>query len=184
MDYDEDYDILLKYNEKYELKGLKKFNEGIKLEIDINSPLFEIFSKSKFFGELFVIPIYSHFIEEYKIEKDYINAFNILNDINSNYLSIFFQFSEAQDIKYLKDFNIAFNKIKNLKIRQQYYNTIDKEINYNLFFKDNSISAVIYIFSLLSIFKVFNVFIFNSNIFLALNPFNVKFSNILNLFKF
>ena len=134
--YEEGYDEFLTFNEKEEIRGFKKFCEGIKLEIDINSPLFDIFNKSEFFGELFTIPIYSKFIEEYKLKEDYINIFNKLNDINSNYLSIFFQFNDAKDISFLKDCNINFNKVKNLKIKHNiYYNSKEKN-DYNLFFKE------------------------------------------------
>jgi len=54
------------YINKDELRGFQEFSEGIKLEIDINSPLFDIFYKSKLFGELFIIPIHFQFIKEFK----------------------------------------------------------------------------------------------------------------------
>ena len=120
--YEEEYDrgtCIDDFYKKEELMGFKKLNEGIKIEIDISSPFFDILCKSKFFGQLFIIPIYSKFIKDFKLKEEYINAFEKLNEINSNY-SIFFKFNKSKDIRYLKDFNIDFTKIKNLKIQQQY----------------------------------------------------------------
>ena len=125
-------------NEEYLIKKnnieyIDAYSEGIKLEIDINSPLFDIFYKSKLFGELFIIPIDFQFIERYKLKEDYINVFNELNDINSNYSSIFLKCNDDKDISYLKDFNINFNKIKNLNIKLDYSKA---NFNYNLFYRE------------------------------------------------
>ena len=115
-----------------DIRGFQEFSEGIKLEIDINSPLFDIFYESKLFGELFIIPIDFYFINNYELKEDYINTFNKLNDINSNYSSIFIQFTDNKDINRLKDFNIKFNKIKNLNIK--IYEP-ENNFDYNLFFR-------------------------------------------------
>jgi len=120
------------YNNE-ELRGIQEFSEGIKLEIDINSPLFDIFYKSKLFGELFIIPIDFQFIKEYKLNEDYINVFIKLNDINSNYSSLYLKCNDDKDISYLKEFNINFNKIKNLIIEIDY--SKDK-FDYNLFYRE------------------------------------------------
>ena len=111
------YDYMNGYSNDEGIKGFQEFSEGIKLEIDIYSPLFEIFYKSKLFGELFVIPIDFGFIERYKLKEDYITTFNKLNDINSNYSSICLKCYDDKDISILKDFNIKFNKIKNLSLK-------------------------------------------------------------------
>ena len=58
--------IIDDYGDNKEIRGFQKFSDGIKLEIDINSPLFDIFYKSKLFGELFVIPIDFQFIKQIK----------------------------------------------------------------------------------------------------------------------
>ena len=116
-----------------EIRGFQEFSEGIKIVIDINTPLFDIFYESKLFGELFIIPIDFYFIKKYKLKEDYIKAFNKLNDINSNYSSIFIQFSDNKDINNLKDFNIKFNKIKNLNIK--IYKP-ENNFDYNLFFRE------------------------------------------------
>ena len=63
------------FRDNEEIIGFKEFSDGIKLEIDINSPLFDIFYKSKLFGELFVIPIDFQFIERHKLKEDYITVF-------------------------------------------------------------------------------------------------------------
>jgi len=74
-----------------------------------------------------------NFIERCKLKEDYINVFNKLNDINSNYSSIFLKCYNDKDIIYLKDFNINFNKIKNLNIKIDY--SKDK-FDYNLFYRE------------------------------------------------
>ena len=119
--------------ENEEIKEFQEFSEGIKLEIDINSPLFDIFYKSKLFGELFIIPMDFDFIERYKLKEEYIYVFNKLNDINSNYSSLYLKCNDDKDISYLKDFNINFNKIKNLNI--EISDTKDN-FDYNLFYKE------------------------------------------------
>jgi len=130
------YEYISGYRNDEEIRGFQEFSEGIKLEIDINSPLFDIFYKSQLFGELFVIPINIRFIEEYKLKEDYITAFNKLNDINSNYTSIFLKCDEDnKNISYLKDFNIKFNKIKNLSITIKRYD-YQKNFDYNLFYRE------------------------------------------------
>jgi len=116
-----------------EIKGFQEFSEGIKLEIDINSPLFDIFYKTKLFGELFIIPIDFEFIERYKLKEDFINEFNKLNDINSNYSSLYLKCRYNKDISYLRDFNINFNKIKNLNIK---IDNVDNKFDFNLFYKE------------------------------------------------
>jgi len=121
------------YGVNEEIKGFQTFSEGIKLEIDINSPLFDIFYKTKLFEELFIIPINFQFIKDYRLKEDYINIFNKLNDINSNYLSIFLKCNDDKDISYLKDFNINFNKIKNLNIK--IFNT-KNNFDDNLFYRE------------------------------------------------
>ena len=93
-----------------------QFNNGVKLVNDIYSPFFDIVYNSKNLEELFIIKIDSETIERYQLENDYISAFNKLNSINSNYSSILFIFKEDKDVNYLKNFNIKFNQIKNLKI--------------------------------------------------------------------
>ena len=126
------YEYMNGYRNDEGIKGFQEFSEGIKLEIDIYSPLFEIFYKSKLFGELFVIPIDFRFIERYKLKEDYITAFNKLNDINSNYSSICLKCYDDKDISILKDFNIKFNKIKNLSLKIN----PNKNIDYNLFYRE------------------------------------------------
>ena len=141
-EFNEEY--LIKENEKdeeeymdpyaanEEIQGFQEFSEGIKLEIDINSPLLDIFYKTELFGELFIIPINFQLIERYKLKEDYINVFNKLNDINSNYLSIFLKCNDNKDMRYLRDFNINFNKIKNLNIEI----VPNENFYYNLFYRE------------------------------------------------
>ena len=140
---------LLKYKIKIDIKDyfykyFKKYSNELKIQkllkivdqiiIDNNQPFFDILYKLDIFEGLFIL-IDVNKIEKYNIKDKYISAFNKLNKINSNYSSITFCFKEDTDIKYLKQFDINFNQIKNLKIK--YLNINNKPLtNYNKFFEE------------------------------------------------
>ena len=92
---------------------LESFNE---IPIDIYSPFFNCISKTKFFETRFTINIFVNLIEKFNLKKDYIEAFNELNKSNSNYSSLNFKYTKNDDVKYLEDFNLNFNKIKRLTV--------------------------------------------------------------------
>ena len=94
---------------------LESFNE---IPIDIYSPFFNCISKTKFFETRFTINIFVNLIEKFNLKKDYIEAFNELNKSNSNYSSLNFKYTKNDDVKYLEDFNLNFNKIKRLTVIQ------------------------------------------------------------------
>ena len=105
--------IVLNFFEENEKIYQKNFyTNNNYLLIDINSPFFNILSKSKIF-QYFTITICS--LD--KFEKDYISAFKEMNKLNSNYSSIILDYRDTSDIN-LKKININFDKIKKLKIIQ------------------------------------------------------------------
>ena len=66
--------------------------------ISIYSPIFEILSKTDFFEELFTIKIPIKIIEKFKLEKDYISAFENLNQANSKYSSLIIKKEKNKNI--------------------------------------------------------------------------------------
>ena len=105
-----------------------KFNEGNKLIIGINSPLFEIIYNSNIIEELFIIDIYSFYIYTNKSLDKYTSNFHKLNN-NLNISSIRIHFDKGKEINYLKDLNI--NQLKYLKIESNpyYFDTNSDNIN-------------------------------------------------------
>ena len=76
-------------------------------------------SKNEIF-ENFTIIINIKVIEEFNLKNDYISIFDKMNKSNSNYSSIFFQYINSNDTKYLEDFNINFEQIKKLTLFQDF----------------------------------------------------------------
>ena len=101
-----------KINEKYRKFSPLKFNADL-IQVDIFSPFFDILSEIGFL-ELGSIIIQINLIEKYDLKKDYILAFEKLNKSNIKYTTLTCNFQSNDDIKYLKDFHINFNQIKNL----------------------------------------------------------------------
>ena len=102
-----------------------------KYSIHIESPFFNFFAKNNFLEKYFRIILPIAEIKRHNLENDYINAFIKLN---SKYSSIEFEYHDISDINYLKTFNINFNKIKHLVIKQSSdYNKIIT-YNYSTFF--------------------------------------------------
>ena len=102
-----------------------------KILIDIYSPFFDDLLENGYI-ELFTIPIEMNIIEKYQLYNDYIIAWEKLNKSNSN-LSIIINFKNERDITLLKDFNINFEKIKNLDMINI---GNEKNINYNNLLKN------------------------------------------------
>ena len=102
------YEVINNNNERYEKDGKKYIN--------IDSPIFEILSKTNVFDKIFTIYISQKNIDEYKLKNDYIKIFNKLNNSNIKYKSIYYIFNEKTKIDYLKEININFNNIRELEI--------------------------------------------------------------------
>ena len=104
------YEILNK-NEIEDINEVNRKEEYNKL-IEINSPIFDLISKTKSFHK------YSISISQEDIDKnlkvDYIILFNKLNKSNINYTSIYYSFNDITKLKYLNELCIDFNKIKRI----------------------------------------------------------------------
>ena len=85
--------------------------------INIESPLFNILSKTKNFSIIFTIHISQIIIDEYKLKEDYIKCFDNLNKLDIKYESIFYILKDMYKINYLKEIKINFNKIKRLILK-------------------------------------------------------------------
>ena len=99
------YDVQKKEN-------LSKIEENYEELININSPLFEIISKTKNFENNYSIYISQEDIDKYKLKKEYKNFFDKLNKTNIKYSSIYYYFINNEKINYLKELNIDFKKNK------------------------------------------------------------------------
>ena len=106
---------------------VEKLNE---IPIDIYSPFLNCISKTKYFDFYFSINIFADLIEKYNLKEDYIDIFNKLNKSGSNYSSLYFKFTNDEDINYLKDFNLDFQKLKRLSIIKHYSDTNKESCNY------------------------------------------------------
>ena len=142
-------DILYEVLENKKIKDIdeeevNKINKDSEKLIDINSPLFEIISKTKILEKYFSIYI-SQDIESNESKKYYIyinklnksnNDFRIffdkINKSNIQYSSIFYNFDKMNKIYNLKEFNIDFNKIKKLTLNVNCKLEFGENINSNI----------------------------------------------------
>ena len=158
-------------------EDVDKIKENQKL-INIDSPLFNIFSKSKNFSKIFTIHISQKIIDKYNLKEDYIKFFDNLNKMDIKYASIFYILKDMNKINYLKEFNINFNKIKRLTIKFENYYAIQNEIEnfFETFFSfDNIENNLIYLY-----IKFINYEI-NNELFAKINNFKLlKFLYLVN----
>ena len=106
------YDVL----ENQKAKDINEINEDNEILIDLDSPLFEMISKTKNFENKYTIYICQENIDEYKLKNDFIRIFDKFNKLNIKYSSIFYSFKDKNKIDYLKQFKIDFNKIKRMTL--------------------------------------------------------------------
>ena len=110
------YEILNNQNEK-----------NIKF-ITIDSPLFEIISKTKKFGKNYEIYISQKDIDKFNLKDNYRI---LLNKINNNpyikYYKIYYIYSDKTKIDYLKELNVNYNNIKKISLIYNDDNIIVKE---------------------------------------------------------
>ena len=127
-----DYFRVFQENQKFEIDTLKE------IPIEIYSPFLNCISKTKYFEIVFTINIVVELIEKFNLKEDYINAFKNLNNSGANYSSLKFKFIKNEDINYLKDFNVNFEKIKRLTLIEDYsspntdYNFLKTLFSFNL----------------------------------------------------
>ena len=98
-----------------------------KIYINIESPLFEMLSKTKIFDENFIIRISQENIDKYEFKEDYKNIFNKLNTANIKYSSIIYVLKEIKKLDYLKEINIKNNGIRKMMIEYNGDEIIDNE---------------------------------------------------------
>ena len=112
------YDIFenKKISENNEENSIKKDSEIL---LDIESPLFEIISKTKTFENKYTIYISQKIIDKYKLKDYYKNYFDKLNKLNIKYTSIYYSFYDKKKINYLKELNINFNNIKRISMIEE-----------------------------------------------------------------
>ena len=118
------------------------------LIIDIYSPFFEAISKTELFELKFTIPINADLIAKNNLKEDYISFFENLNASNVKYSSIIFEFISADDINYLAEFKIDFNRIKRIRILMD--DRCEYDTDFNKFFKtlfsfDNICNNLVYL---------------------------------------
>ena len=87
--------------------------------INIDSPLFEVISKTENFDKNYTIYFSQKNIHEYTLKEDYIAIHDKLNKLNRKYSSIYYNFNDKRSINYLKKFNIDFNKIKRIILQEE-----------------------------------------------------------------
>ena len=109
--------------EKMIIEIINNKNESGEKIINIDSPLFDIFSKAQNFDKNCTICIIQRNIDKYKLKYKYSGIFNKLNDSNIKYSSIYYIFERKEKIDYLKELNINFNNIKKLHLQ---YNSSEK----------------------------------------------------------
>ena len=148
--------ILYEIFEKKEIKDIDeedvdKIKDHEKL-INIESPLFMILSKTRNFGKIFTIYISQKIIDKHKLKDEYKKFFDKLNKLNIEYESIFYDYKDINNINYLKQININFNKIKKITLAIEYdnnyyyyFNRKQKDFLEVLFSFKNIVNNLIYL---------------------------------------
>ena len=105
-----------KYYKELNEEGIDKMKEN-KILIDIYSPFFETLSETEFFSKLFNINILPKIIiKKYNLTNDYINYFEKLNKIKSEFSSISIYNGGKDDFNDLNEYRINSNNLNNLII--------------------------------------------------------------------
>ena len=152
-EYNNNYNLKKKYNEYILKKNLNKKelerliyeinNEDGMLEnpleskkISVDSPLFEILSKTKNFASNYTLYINQNNCAKSNLKKKFLD----INKLNINYSSIYFVIYKKRKIYYLKRLNIDFSKIKRMSIKYDDDNdpnwNLEKYQNNNYFFEN------------------------------------------------
>ena len=110
------------------INNKKQMNEEHYINID--SPLFDILSKTEFFDKNYIIYISQKNIDECKLLYDYIILFNKINNLNIKYSSISFVFYKKTKLIYLVKLNINFKNIRKLRLEYKGDEAINNESSY------------------------------------------------------
>ena len=130
-------------------EDVEKVKDNEKL-INIESPLFEVLSKTRNFGKIFTIYISQKIIDKHKLKDEYKKFFVKLNKMNIEYESIFYDYKDNNN-NYLKQININFNKIKKITLAIEYdnnyyyYDRKQKDFLEVLFPFNNIVNNLIYL---------------------------------------
>ena len=137
------------YENNYKKNNLKynliEYNENNEKIININSPIFDPISKTNSFNLFFTIEIPLSTIKEFNLKDDYKSIFQKMNELNINYSSLSLFFLDGNNINYLNELNIDFNKIKRLNIYPNYFSKDNQEIYKNVFSIKNLRENLIYL---------------------------------------
>ena len=133
----------------YEYKNIKDLNEedinnaeNYDKLIDIDSPLFNLLSKTKNFEKKFTVYLSQNNIDEYNLKYYYAQVFKNLNKLKIKYSSISYILDDITKLNYLNKINIDFNKIERINLYINNYiksnafaNNKDLKINNKTFFE-------------------------------------------------
>ena len=115
--------------------------------ICIDSPLFDLVSKTSDYENDYSIYISQNHIDKYSLKADCTRFFDDLNKSNIKNSSIYFYFLNKTAIEYLKDFHIDFSKIKRISLVQDEYeennNFNDDMIFFETLFSFNNIQNIL-----------------------------------------
>ena len=125
---------VLENNKVIEINKKSKIKDNSGNLICIDSPLFDIVSKTSNYENNYSIYISQNHIDKYKLKANYTQFFDDLNKSNINNSSIYFYFLKKDAIQYLKDFHINFNKIKRITLIQDEYEYEDNDFEDDMFF--------------------------------------------------
>ena len=128
-----DYDLFITKNnlnkEKvesvlYEILNGQNAKNKRKYYINIESPLFEMISKTNDFEKKYIIYISQKIIDGNTSNNVCLSKFDKLNKENIKYSSILYAFNDIAKIEYLKSLNINYNNIRRLDLRYNGNNII------------------------------------------------------------
>ena len=101
----------------YEILNGQNEKNKRKYYINIESPLFEMISKTNDFGKKYIIYISQSIIEGYKLNDVCLSKFDKLNKENIKYSSILYAFNDIAQIDCLKSLNINYKNIRRMDLR-------------------------------------------------------------------
>ena len=109
------------YNQKYLYLDSKEYN------IDIYSPFFDLISKEKILEGLRIISIPIKVIKQYDLLNDYISVFDKMNKSNIIYRNLEIIFSKSNNINFLNNLKLDFNKINQLIFEEEFIDDNEEE---------------------------------------------------------
>ena len=130
IDFEEIKSFLIKFFKNYIQKY--KNDQGLFI-FDIYSPFFDLLVNSEFLENAFIVKFSVDLFEKYNLKKDYIKFFKDLNDKNSKFPSLLFEYKNSEDIVYLEELLFDLGKVRKLIVTQKKYGNI---FNQNFLFEN------------------------------------------------